>query len=186
MAGRPEYVTHIEVNGVIYGRNHPFLPWRPCRWMNVETKAPVVRGAGRNFGRCARMTLELADGRRFWFPVRGTSRAHAVMTAVDDRGDRVARFRSARGSGFEVVVAPHVPITTVFLLVAVASSPSISTSFDEISGGGSCLWGLLCPATAKRRSSTPCPVLTGTHLRGVGVRSVPSDALAYHLPLRRW
>lgn len=97
---------------MIYRMNHLFLPWRPNDWMNVETNAPVVRGAGRNFGRRARMTLELPNGRHLRFPVRGTSPANAVMTAVDDKGDRLAKARSARGTGFEVVMPPHMPITT--------------------------------------------------------------------------
>jgi hypothetical protein len=137
LGGRPEYITQIEVNGAIYKRNHLFLPWRPYRWMNIETNATVVRGVGRNFGRRARMNLQLPDARHFWFPVRGTSPANAVMTAVDDDGDRVARYRSARGTGFDVVVAPHAPITMELLLVVAASSSAVSTYFHEISGGGS-------------------------------------------------
>ncbi len=81
--------------------------------------------------------MELPDGRRFRFPVRGTSLANAVMTAVDDKGDRIARFRSARGSGFEVVVAPHVPITTELLLIVAASSPAVFLYFKVWSSGGS-------------------------------------------------
>ena len=133
----PEHVTQVELNGDIYRRSRTFPLGRPYRWVNVETKVPILRGAGSNFNRRARLAMDLPDGRRLRLPVRGTFPGNAVMTAVDDRGDRVARFRSARGSGIEVVVAPHVPITTELLLVVAATSPAVLMYFREPSGGGS-------------------------------------------------
>jgi hypothetical protein len=129
-------IAQIEFNGAIYRRTI-FPPWRRrFQWVNVETKSSILRGAGVNSNHRARMAMELPDGRRFRFPVRGTETRNAVMTAVDDKGDRVARFRSARGSGLEAVVAPHVPITTEVLLVVAASSQAVLTYFHVPQGGG--------------------------------------------------
>ena len=80
--------------------------------------------------------MEQPDGRRLRFPVRGTFPGNAVMTCVDDNWGRVAKFRSANGSGIEVVMAPHVPVTTEFLLILAASSPAVSMYFHERTGGG--------------------------------------------------
>lgn len=129
--------AQVEISGATYKRSRTFHIWQSYQWLNVETRASILRGAGLNFDHRARMAMELPDGRRFRFPVRGTSLANAVMTAVDDKGDRIARFRSARGSGFEVVVAPHVPITTELLLIVAASSPAVFLYFKVWSSGGS-------------------------------------------------
>lgn len=52
-------------------------------------------GGGDNFNWSARASIMFRDRRWLRFLVRGTRKANAIMTAVDQAGNRVARYRLA-------------------------------------------------------------------------------------------
>lgn len=58
-----------------------------------ETEIPILYTAGRNFGGRAEASIMFPDQRWLRFLVRGTRKANAIMTAVDQAGNRVARYR---------------------------------------------------------------------------------------------
>ena len=53
----------------------------------------------KNFERQASAVAQLSDGRTLRFPVQGTSKSNAVMTATDDAGSPVFRLRRVRNAG---------------------------------------------------------------------------------------
>jgi hypothetical protein len=58
-----------------------------------ETGTPILYTSGRNFDHRACACVTFPGGRWLRFPVRGTKRANAIMTAVDQAGNKVARYR---------------------------------------------------------------------------------------------
>lgn len=85
-------------------------------------------------------------GRRWLrFPVRGTDRSNAIMTAVDQAGRKVARYRiaSRRGSKnskkwreIEITVHPDQQLTDELVLTLALTAPWISEFFESSGGGG--------------------------------------------------
>lgn len=106
-----------------------------------ETGMPVLHLSGRNFDHraCARVTFP--DQRWLRFLVRGTKRANAIMTAVDQAGNKVARYRDTSrrfhpGQTVEIAVHPGRKLTDE-LILAIALSPGwLAGYFDSPSGGG--------------------------------------------------
>ncbi len=71
-------------------------------------------------------------GRRWlWFPVRGTKRANAIMTAVDQAGNKVARYRLVRNKIVEITVHPGQQLTDELALAIVLSAPWLSARFSS-------------------------------------------------------
>lgn len=66
-----------------------------------------------------------------WFPVRGTSLANAVMTAIDRSGTEVMRFRRARTGETQVVVSPDHAVTPDILCVIAAAGPLLGRYFTQ-------------------------------------------------------
>jgi DivIVA domain-containing protein len=58
-----------------------------------ETGIPVLYTGGWNFDHRARARILFPDQRWLRFPVRGTRRSDAIMTAVDEAGNSVVRYR---------------------------------------------------------------------------------------------
>jgi len=58
-----------------------------------ETGTPILYAAGRNFAGRACARIMFPDLRWLRFPVRAAKGAHAIMTAVDQAGNKVARYR---------------------------------------------------------------------------------------------
>lgn len=54
---------------------------------------PALYISGLHFDNIAGASITFPDKRWLRFPVRGTRRTDAIMTAVDDRGDSVVRYR---------------------------------------------------------------------------------------------
>jgi hypothetical protein len=79
----------------------------------------------RHQGRQPFTAIYLPDRRWFRFPVRGTRRGDAVMTAVDQSETEVMWFRLAGAKGVDVVVAPERRVTTEVLCVIAIASPLI-------------------------------------------------------------
>ncbi len=63
-----------------------------------QGKATEGVAGTKNFDRKARAVAHMPDGRTLRFPVQGTSRRNAVMTAVDDSGRPVFRIRKVQGA----------------------------------------------------------------------------------------
>jgi hypothetical protein len=118
------------------------------RWGNARVAAPggleVLSFTGvKNFDRKAKAVAHLADGRTLRFPVQGTSRWNAVMTAVDDSGRPVFRIRMVRGAGrgserenwVEVLVEPGRQAADELLLVIATGYYNLHTFFDRMTGG---------------------------------------------------
>ena len=108
-----------------------------------ETGAPILHTSGRNFARTARASVSFPDGRSLRFPVRGTHRANAIMTAVDQAGNSVARYRVTRlgrSSGLrnnvEVALYPGWELTDKLVLAITISAPWLSSYFSVQTGGG--------------------------------------------------
>ena len=62
-----------------------------------ETGMPVLYTSGKHFSRSAGARITFPDQRWLRFPVRGTRRANAIMTAVDQSGNKIARYRLTGG-----------------------------------------------------------------------------------------
>jgi len=61
-----------------------------------EAKIPILYARGKHFNRVAGGEIRIPDQGWLRFPVRTTDPANAVMTAVDEAGNRVARYRTTR------------------------------------------------------------------------------------------
>ena len=97
----------------------------------------------KNFNRRAEAVAHLSNGQSLRFPVQGTSKRNAVMTATDDSGEPVFRLRQVRNTGrgeerqkvVEVVVAPGRQITPDLLLVMATGYHNLANFFDRPGGG---------------------------------------------------
>jgi hypothetical protein len=107
-----------------------------------ETGLPVCYTSGRNYDRSAGARITFPDQRRLQFPVRGTGPANAIMRAVDQAGDEVARYRlTGRLRAFvahtmEIAVRPGQPLTDELVLAIAVSADWLGCYFLESSGGG--------------------------------------------------
>jgi hypothetical protein len=71
-----------------------------------ETGTPILYVSGRHDCRRATANITFPNQRYIRFPVRGTRRSNAIMTAVDQAGNKIARYRITRSdSGGQLVDA---------------------------------------------------------------------------------
>jgi hypothetical protein len=108
-----------------------------------KTGTPILYTSGMNFERIAKASVSFPDGRSLRFPVQGTHRANAIMTAVDGAGNSVARYRIIRFStgglgrkSVEVVVLPGWELTNELMLAIMISAPQLRSYFSVQRGGG--------------------------------------------------
>ena len=97
----------------------------------------------KNFERQAGAVAHMSDGRSLRFPVQGTSKLNAVMTATDEAGSPVFRLRRVRNAGagghrkkaVEILVEPGRQATPEMLLVMATGYYNLCTFFDRSVGG---------------------------------------------------
>jgi DivIVA domain-containing protein len=99
-------------------RRSPVLrndPWTGPKWLvrelADETGTPILYASGRNFGLRAWAGITFPDQRWLRFLVRGTSSSDAIMTAVDQAGNKAVRYRfisnrSRAGGTVEITLHP--------------------------------------------------------------------------------
>ena len=114
---------------------------RVCELLD-ETDTPILYTSGQNFYHRAYACVTFPDGRLLRFPVRGTRKANAIMTAVDQTGNKVARYRIIdAGPGLretlltwsrpvEVTVNPGWELTDELVLAIAVSADWLSSYFD--------------------------------------------------------
>lgn len=101
-----------------------------------ETGSPVLYTGGRHFDRVAGAYIKFPGHRWLGFPVRGTRRADAIMTAVDQAGNKVARYRLVRDKAslrrrVEITVHPDRELTDELTLVVALSAPFLRSYFGS-------------------------------------------------------
>lgn len=107
-----------------------------------ETGLPVFYTSGRNYDHIAGARITFPDQRWLRFPVRGTGQADAIMRAVDQAGDELARYRltgrlrAVVAHTMEIAVRPGQPLTDELVLALAISAPWLSPYFDVPSQGG--------------------------------------------------
>jgi hypothetical protein len=123
-------------------RKHPRIAAREhSSWGELldEAGMPVLYVSGRNFSHSAGALYHVPDERWLRFPVRGTTRANAIMTAVDQAGAKVARYRiigkpwTITQDTMEITVHPG-QLLTDELAIAIAMSTPWLSSYLEVSG----------------------------------------------------
>jgi DivIVA domain-containing protein len=106
-----------------------------------EAGMPILYTSGMNYDLSAEACITFPDQRWLRFPVRGTRRANAIMTAVDQAGNKVARYRIIRpnflpSGPVEIIVHPDWKLTDELALAVVISAPWLSSYFARPRGGG--------------------------------------------------
>jgi hypothetical protein len=110
-----------------------------------ETGTPTLYTAGRNYSWRACAYIAFPDLRWLRFLVRGTRSANAIMTAVDQARNRVARYRIVDKSGrqrewlrgpVEIIVHPGQKLTDELALALALSADWLASYFDRPGGGG--------------------------------------------------
>ena len=106
-----------------------------------ETGTPVLYTGGTHLDRSAGAYVKFPGQRWLRFPVRGFRRANAIMTAVDQAGNKVARYRLARNETglwkrVEITVHPGQQLTDELTLVIALSAPFLRSYFRPEGGGG--------------------------------------------------
>jgi hypothetical protein len=96
--------------------------------VDVGTGDQVLIVSGGHRGFAADTTVKRGQGPWLWFPVRGTSIADAVMTAIDLTGTEILRFRQATGKT-QVVVSPEHAVTSDILCVIAIVGPQLASFF---------------------------------------------------------
>jgi len=107
-----------------------------------EMGTPILYTSGLNFNRRACACVTFPDGRWLRFLVRGTKRANAIMTAVDQAGNEVTRYRVIAGGrdlretldswsrSVEITVNPGWELTDGLALAIAVSADWLSSYFD--------------------------------------------------------
>ena len=113
-----------------------------------ETGMPILYASGRNYNHSAGVCITFPDQRWLRFPVRGTRQANAIMTAVNQAGNKVARYRMigtiprisslvpGLWKAIEITVHPGQQLTDELVLALVISAPWLASYFDQPGGGG--------------------------------------------------
>jgi hypothetical protein len=110
------------------------------RELRDETGSPVLYTSGKHYNHVPGANIAFPDHRSLTFPVRGTSLANAIMTAVDRDGHTVARYRSRiysaefRGDTVEIIVHPVQQLTEELLLAIALSAPWLRSYFEDSHG----------------------------------------------------
>jgi DivIVA domain-containing protein len=120
------------------------LGWRVLnvRELVDETGIPVLYTSGSHWNRSAHAGISFPGQRWLRFPVRGTRRREAIMTAVDEAGNSVVRYRIIppgfflRRSIVEITVHPGWPLTDELVLAIAISAPWLNSYFSEPGSGG--------------------------------------------------
>jgi hypothetical protein len=99
-----------------------------------EAKIPILYVRGKHFNWVAGAEIRIPDQGRLRFPVRATDGANAVMTAVDEAGNRVARYRHPRNGPIEIIVHPDWELTDQRALALAISAPWLSSYFNTPGG----------------------------------------------------
>jgi hypothetical protein len=99
-----------------------------------ETGTPVLYASGNNYAFEAKAHITFPDQRWLRFPVRGTNKRNAIMTAVDQAGNKVARYRLLEPT-VEITVHPGQPLTDELVLAIAISAPWVHQYFEQGGGG---------------------------------------------------
>ena len=106
-----------------------------------ELGTPVLYTTGMHFNHRAKACITFPDGRRLEFPIQGRFMVHAIMTAVDQDGNKVAQYRVPSLNPFrqtvEIIVHPDWTLTDELVLAIAISAPWLSSYFSrpEETGG---------------------------------------------------
>ena len=102
---------------------------------------PVLYTSGVNYSHRACACISFPDQRWLRFFIRGTGRKNAIMTAVDQAGNRAVRYRTI-GAGYmlgrekvEITVHPDRDLTDELTLAIVISAQWLIPYFDTPGGG---------------------------------------------------
>ena len=126
---------HVLLPTTVSTGGRTFAWKRARRSLFDETGMPVLHTSGRNYYHSAGARIMFADHQRWLrFPVRGTERTNAIMTAVDPAGNRVARYRL--NDGVEITVHPGQQLTDELVLAIAISAPWLSSYFKTPNQGG--------------------------------------------------
>ncbi len=100
-----------------------------------ETGMPALYAIGRAIDRRACTRIGFPDQRWLRFVVRGTRRANAIMTAVDQAGNKIARYRRVAGRAaidkkIEITIHPDQKLTDELAIAIAISAPWLGQYFD--------------------------------------------------------
>ncbi len=107
-----------------------------------ETGTPILYTSGVHVLQQAYACITFDERRWLWFPVRGTWRTNAIMTAVDQAGNSIARYRliggQRRWNRVEITVHAGQQLTDELVLAIAISAPWLSMYFSRPvpAGGG--------------------------------------------------
>jgi len=101
-----------------------------------RTGLPILYTGGRHIDRLDHGYVQFPGRRWLRFPVRGTQRSNAIMTAVDQAGRQVARYRIADRRTIEITVHPDQQLTDELVLTLAVTARWVSSFFDSSGGGG--------------------------------------------------
>jgi len=117
------------------GRTQPWRSTVKVEELADETGMPALYTSGQNLNLRAHASIMFPDQRRLRFLVRGTGRSNAVMTAVDQIGKSVARYRIIDKKSMEIAVNPGWKLTDELTLAIAISAPWLDSYFQRPEGG---------------------------------------------------
>jgi DivIVA domain-containing protein len=110
---------------------------RTVRELIDDTGTAILYSSGESFNYRAYARITFPDQRWLRFLVRGTGRGNAIMTAVDQAGNKVVRYRITRITRFnqamveaEIAVHPDQRLTDELVLAIAISAPWLYHYFD--------------------------------------------------------
>lgn len=145
-AGQPAQPVHLRRSDG-YQRADPErqaagMP-RGARLLADEAGQPVLLTAGAHIDRTAGACVMLPGGRWLRFPVRATNPGNAIMTAVDQAGNMVARYRVDRGKRWrpaawhvDITIHPREQLGEELTLVLTVSADWLRAFFKASRDGG--------------------------------------------------
>jgi DivIVA domain-containing protein len=107
-----------------------------------EAGIPILYTSGQNFGRRAYACISFPDQRWLRFLVRGTKSWNAIMTAVDQAGNSLARYRASTVDSpwpqaqVEITVHPDRELTDELLLAIAISAEWLESYFSSPNHSG--------------------------------------------------
>jgi hypothetical protein len=135
-----DYTGHYAAE-TMSSREHRYQA-RTAHELVDETGMPILYSSGQNFDRRAYACISFPDQRWLRFLVRGTKPWNAIMTAADQAGNRVARYRQSTGdppwerAEAEITVHPDQRLTDELVLAIVISAEWLESYFGSPSSGG--------------------------------------------------